>query len=64
MPAGKGSGKGPSQMQMPMAAQAAPMAQAGPGNLNGADATMPQKRSMDLQALIQSLMSSGLLGGL
>lgn len=56
MTAGKGSGKGPMQMQQPM------QAQAGPGNLNGADATMPQP--MDLQALIQSLMASGLLGGL
>ena len=58
MPATKGSGKGPSQMQQPM------QAQAGPGNLNGADATMPQNNFVDLQALIQSLMASGLLGGL
>lgn len=59
MPAGKGSGKGPSQMQIPQ------QMQVGPGNLNGAG-MMPQgsNRPMDLQALIQGLLSSGLLGGL
>lgn len=62
MPATKGSGKGPSQMQTPMQAQ---VPQAGPDNLNGSN-TMPQgsNRPMDLQALISGLMQSGLLGGL
>ncbi len=52
MPATKGSGQGPMSMQQPMQA---PMQGQQP---------MGQVKPMDLQALIQSLMASGLLGGL